>query len=79
MVLHAAVGTTWIAGLVGEHAERQQYSVRLLFPQEIAVDVVAVEGSWPDTWNIHCFIGRDVLQHGLLIYNGMTNMFSLIF
>jgi hypothetical protein len=58
-----------------------QYRLRLLFPQGSAAEVVAIETLWPERNNhyIQCCIGRDVLRRSLLIYNGMTNMFSLIF
>ena len=61
--------------------ECYQYRIRLLFSNGIDVDTLAVGAPWPvqDDQTIVCSIGRDVLKHGLLIYNGLTNMFSLIF
>jgi hypothetical protein len=52
-----------------------------LFPSGIAVETLAAGAPWPvlDNRAVECNIGRDVLQHGLLIYNGLTNTFSLIF
>jgi hypothetical protein len=29
--------------------------------------------------NIQCLIGRDILQHGVLIYIGYSNQFTLSF
>ena len=57
------------------------YRIRLLFPSGIDVETLAAGAPWPILNNraIECSIGRDILRHGLFIYNGMTNTFSLIF
>jgi hypothetical protein len=57
------------------------YHIRVAFPQGKAVEVYAVEVPYmlrPHV-RIKCIIGRDVLQLGVLTYNGRDNTFSFDF
>ncbi len=72
------IGMMTIASVTSKSHLCKLYHVRLLFPQGVDVDVSAVEVPIENV-GVDCLIGRDVLKHSLLIYNGMTNMFSLIF
>ena len=74
-------GVTSISTPISANHECYQYQIRLLFPQGIAADVLAVEVPWPTRHEryVQCLIGRDILKHSLLIYNGFTNTFTLIF
>ncbi len=75
------VGTVKIATAMTRKCECKQYHVQLLFPQGHAADVLAIETPWPERSDQYamCFIGRDILKQSILIYNGFSNMFSLIF
>jgi hypothetical protein len=77
----APVSTTRIDDPTAQDIEVKQYHVQLQFPQGSYIDVLAVEAPVPRAPEEYacCSIGRDVLKHALLIYNGMTNMYSLIF
>ncbi len=62
--------------------ETYLYRIRLIFPQvNVAFEVQAVEVPFmvKPSDRIKCLIGRDVLKHAILIYNGQSNMFSLGF
>jgi len=60
-----------------EH-ECYKYHIRLLFPNGVVGEVVAVEAPLVNQ-NIQLLIGRDVLSQGVLVYTGFTNSFSLSF
>lgn len=57
------------------------YRLRLVFPSREAFDGNAVEVPYMLRPNarIKCLIGRDILQYGILTYNGFMNTFSLNF
>ena len=55
-----------------------QYSVRLIFPSNVIVEAIAIEAPLKGQ-HIQCLIGRDVLAHGILVYTGYINQFSLSF
>jgi predicted aspartyl protease len=56
-----------------------RYAVDLVFPNgENIHDVMALEAPLGGQ-RIQCLIGRDVLAHGLLVYLGHTNQFTLSF
>ena len=61
--------------------ESYAYNIRLLFPNGKAVKVLAAEVPYmlrPGV-RIKCIIGRDILQFGVLTYNGRGNPFSFDF
>jgi len=56
-----------------------QHLVDIVFQQGItAANVVAIQGTLVGQ-NIQALIGRDVLKHGVLIYTGYINQFTLSF
>jgi len=58
--------------------ECYKYHVRLLFPNGVVAEVVAIEAPLVNQ-HIQLLIGRDVLTQGVLVYTGFTNSFSLSF
>lgn len=55
------------------------YDVSLIFPNGVALSVITVIEVPLEGQVIQGLIGRDVLAHGILIYSGYTNTFSLSF
>jgi predicted aspartyl protease len=55
-----------------------EYLIRVLFPNGITVETTAISASMQGQ-PIQCLIGRDVLKHGVFIYTGYTNTFTLCF
>jgi len=54
------------------------YLLRLVLPNNVVVETTAVAAPLQNQ-HIQCLIGRDVLQHGVLVYIGYANTFSLSF
>jgi hypothetical protein len=60
--------------------ETHLYRIRLVFPQcKLALEVEAIEVPFMlrPASRVKCRIGRDVLKHAVLTYNGLSNQFSL--
>lgn len=55
-----------------------QYVVRLIFPNNVVVESLAIEAALSGQ-QIQCLIGRDVLAHSVLVYTGYMNQFTLSF
>lgn len=55
-----------------------QYVARLLMSNSVTVETVVIEAPLQGQ-NIQCLIGRDLLKHGVLVYIGYANLFSLSF
>lgn len=55
-----------------------EFLVRLLFPNNVLVETTVIEAALRGQ-HIECLIGRDVLAHGVLVYIGYGNLFSLSF
>lgn len=55
------------------------YDVSLVFPNGVGVPVITVIEVPLEGQVIQGLIGRDVLAHGIFIYSGYTNTFSLSF
>ena len=55
-----------------------QYLVRLVFPNSVVVETLAIEAPLQGQ-QVQCLIGRDVLAHGVLVYTGYINQFTLSF
>jgi hypothetical protein len=72
------VSTTKITTGTLQSRECPQYRIRILFPQNVFVDVLATRATWPQQ-DFLCIIGRDTLKYGLFMYNGFTGTFSLSF
>ncbi len=54
------------------------YAVQLVLPNGF-VDVTVIEAGPLGGQNIQALIGRDVLQHGIFIYQGPSQQFTLSF
>ena len=52
--------------------------MRLVFPNNVIANGTLLEAPLQGQ-NIQCLIGRDVLAHGVLVYIGYQNLFSLSF
>jgi len=72
------VGTALITTVSSTNIQCYEYLVRLLFPNNVIVETVAIAAPLRGQ-NIQCLIGRDVLQHGVFIYTGYINAFTLSF
>jgi predicted aspartyl protease len=72
------VGVVAISTPSSENVPCFQYTVRLLFPNNVTVEALAIEAPLRGQ-QIQCLIGRDVLAHGVLIYTGYINQFTLSF
>lgn len=55
------------------------YDVSLTFPTGVMLSIITVIEVPLEGQSIQGLIGRDVLAHGILIYSGYTNTFSLSF
>ncbi len=55
-----------------------EYLVRLMFPNNVIVETTILEAPLQGQ-HIQCLIGRDVLAHGVFVYIGYGNLFSLSF
>lgn len=55
-----------------------QYLVRLVLPNNVIVEALAIEAPLQGQL-VQCLIGRDVLAHGVLVYTGYINQFTLSF
>jgi predicted aspartyl protease len=72
------VGVVTISTPSSENVPCYQYIVRLIFPSNVIVEAIAVEAPLKGQ-HIQCLVGRDVLAHGVLVYTGYINQFSLSF
>jgi hypothetical protein len=55
-----------------------EYFAKLIFPNNVTIESVVIAAPLQGQ-HIQCLIGRDVLRHGLLIYIGYDNSFTLSF
>jgi len=72
------IGVVNISTPSSESIPCYQYSVRLIFPNNVIVEAIAIEAPLKGQ-QIQCLVGRDVLAHGVLIYTGYINQFTLSF
>ncbi len=56
-----------------------QFDVQLVFPNNVNVPSIIVSEAPLQGQHIQCLIGRDLLQHSVLIYTGYDNSFTLSF
>lgn len=73
------VGTTLINTPSSTDVSCLQFDVQLIFPNHVIVQSIVVTEAPLQGQHIQCLIGRDVLQHGVLIYTGYDNSFTLSF
>jgi hypothetical protein len=57
------------------------YWIRLQFPSGNWIETAAIEVPYMvrEHARIKCIIGRDILKHTVMVYNGFTNTFTLNF
>lgn len=72
------VGTILISTPSSTNVRCYKYLVRLLFPNNVVVETTMI-GAPLQGQHIQCLIGRDVLRHGVFIYIGYINTFTLSF
>jgi hypothetical protein len=56
-----------------------QFDMQLLFPNKLSIPSIIITEAPMQDQPVQCLIGRDVLQFGILIYNGYDNSFTLSF
>ncbi len=52
--------------------------MRLIFPNNVIVEALAIEAPLRGQ-HIQSLVGRDVLAHGVFVYTGYINQFTLSF
>lgn len=72
------IGTTLIHTPSSTNVECFEYLLRVLFPNNVVVETVVIAAPLQNQ-SIQCLIGRDILHHGVLIYTGYVNTFTLSF
>lgn len=72
------VGVVYINTPSSENVLCYQYAVRLIFPDNVIVEAIAVEAPLKGQ-QIQCLVGRDVLAHSVFVYTGYINQFTLSF
>ncbi len=58
---------------------RNEYDISLAFNRDVHLPMLRVFSAHLRHRRIDCLIGRDVLRHGLFIYNGPENQVTLSF
>ncbi|MEW6741284.1 MAG: retropepsin-like aspartic protease [Planctomycetota bacterium] len=72
------VGSVNISTPSSANVPCHQYLVRLVFPNNVVVEALAIEAPLQGQ-QVQCLIGRDVLAHGVFVYTGYINQFTLSF
>jgi len=72
------VGLTLINTPSSTNVQCYEYLMRILFPNNVIVETVVIAAPLQGQ-HIQCLIGRDVLRHGVLIYTGYIDTFTLSF
>jgi len=72
------VGTVYINTPSSANVLCYRYTVRFLFPNNVVVDSIVIEAPLQGQ-PIQCLIGRDILAHGVFVYIGYMNQFTLSF
>lgn len=70
------VGVAHIDTPTSVNFECYRYLVRLVLPNEIVLETIALEAPLARQ-HVACLLGRDVLAHAVLVYIGYGNLFSL--
>jgi len=73
------VGITSINTPSSTNVNCNQFDIRIVFPNNVYFSSIVVIEAPLQGQHIQCLIGRDILQHGVLIYNGNDNSFTLSF
>ena len=72
------VGVALISTPSSANVQCYRYAVRLLFPNRVVVETLAIAAPLQGQ-HIQCLIGRDVLKHGVFVYTGYIDQFTLSF
>lgn len=72
------VGVTLINTPSSTNVQCYEFLMRILFPNNVVVETVVIAAPLQGQ-HIQCLIGRDVLHHGVFIYTGYTETFTLSF
>ena len=73
------VGTTLINTPSSMGVSCNQFDIQMLFSNNVNIPSIVVIEAPLQGQHIQCLIGRDILQHGVFIYNGCDNSFTLSF
>ena len=73
------VGTTLISTPSSTNVRCNQFDVQIVFPNNVRFQSIVITEAPLQGQHIQCLIGRNILQHGILIYNGCDNSFTLSF
>lgn len=73
------IGTTLINTPSSTNVNCLQFDIQIVFPNNVNIASIVVTEASLQGQHIQCLIGRDVLQHGVLIYTGYDNSFTLSF
>jgi predicted aspartyl protease len=73
------VGTISIHTPSSTNVNCYQYDMQMLFPNNVNISSIIITEAPLQGQHIQCLIGRDVLRHGVLIYTGYDNSFTLSF
>ncbi len=69
------VGVTYINTPSSTNVPCYEYLIRLVFPNNVVGETTAIEAPLKDQH----ILGREVLAHGVFVYIGHSNLFSLSF
>jgi hypothetical protein len=77
------IGTQNVRSATSDSQPVPRYHLRVVFPDGTEVEAEALGAPWSGHSGCDddaaCFIGRDILSQGILIYHGINNSVSLIF
>ena len=73
------VGTTLINTPSSTNITCHQFDIQMIFPNNVNIASIVVTEAPLKGQHIQCLVGRDVLQHGVFIYTGYDNSFTLSF
>ena len=73
------IGLVKISTPSDTEVECLQYQASFIFPNNVAVETSELIAAPLQGQPIQCLIGRDVLEHGVFIYNGYAQIITLSF
>lgn len=73
------IGTTLINTPSSTNVSCYQFDIQIVFPNNVNMPSIVVTEAPLQGQHIQCLIGRDILKHGILIYTGYDNSFTLSF
>jgi len=73
------IGTTMISTPSSTNVKCNQFDVQIVIPNNVRFQSIVITEAPLQGQHIQCLIGRNILQHGILIYNGHDNSFTLSF